>query len=86
MENLEGKNNDVILDGVNVSALRRLDECLLRGERAFAKAEAGITLSETEETDLRDFYHKLQLIASVRSTGEPKANDSGFTKTIGIKK
>lgn len=32
MENIEKKDNDVILDGINVSALRALDECFLRGE------------------------------------------------------
>lgn len=93
MENLEKKDNDEVVDGVNVGALRALDECLLRGEKAFAKAEAGKKLTEEEEKDLRDFYHKLQLVDQVRKdfkpiieSLEPKANDSSYTKTIGTKK
>lgn len=84
MENLE-KNNDLVLDGVNVGALRSLDECLLRGEKAFAKAEAGAKLTK-EEKDLCDFYHKLKLIAQVWGISEGTSENNSKTNLSSIKK
>lgn len=90
MENLEKKENDVILDGVNVSALRSLDEFFLRGEKALAKAEAGKSLTAEEEKDLCDYYQKLQLIAEVRgidieSSENCSKSEVGVVKKIGTK-
>lgn len=75
-----------MVDGVNVTSLRALDDCLLRGEKAFVKANAGKSLTEEEEKDLYDFYHKLQLVAQVKGVNtDCSKSESSVVKKNGTK-